>query len=661
MKRLVVLALVLVFCARVSAETSKFDPPDPRLGKKVTLNVNHGQLQEVAKSLTEQTGVTVQAGSGTRDWKVRETRVSVRVKDASLESVLIDTTRLLGYYLSREGKEGAYTYIIWQDKKSRDLEAEMVVAQKEAAAKRVKDAREAVLNDAADAMKMTPEEAMKLKDKDPMMAYMGGTQSGRAFSQILSSMSSMYPTEYDLMMRGKRSFMPISGMSPDLKKAVNTAVSTGFGKAIREQDKNSEGSVPYQIVMMPMSDLNDESAGVMGMNNVMFITGTKDGASQDGPFGGGRPISMFPIVDPGSAFADIVGEAMLAVESGEPIDEVMRRIEPKMSDPETMQKARAKDSPTEKKPPTDPELTREIEIRPESLGPAQQNPALVGMMDQAGQEKLLTELSRAIGWNLYLEAFSQRTPLGVFIHAGKQPLYKVLVALEKSGYTWERGDKSLRVRPENWALQRSYAIPDSHLTFYKDLLKKQGTLSLDDAAGIADGLTDEQLQNTFLVDPDLNFLQGTLGRPPVGGSLDILRLYASLDQIQKAALSSESGLPFEQLTDVQWNRMNEIITDKSGGIYVTGGTVRLIPLTDKEIAAGMQRRNFDVSIIVQGETEPHKSTESVFLPSKQQLIEMRDSRKQAEEQRKAAEAKMAAQAKQKTDAPKPAPAPAPTK
>ena len=203
--RLVYIGAVLaVVVSGACADIAKFDPADKRLDKKVTLAVNHVKLEEVAKNLSEQSGITIKAGAGTRDWKVREQKVSIHGRDVPLSKALDQVTKLLGYCLSREGKEGEWTYIIWQDKKGRDLEAEMLNAQREEAAQRVAKSRQGTIDLAKDALGMSPEEAMKQRDKNPVLAYMGGTKTGRGFAGFLSYFQANFPTEYDLMLRGKR-------------------------------------------------------------------------------------------------------------------------------------------------------------------------------------------------------------------------------------------------------------------------------------------------------------------------------------------------------------------------------------------------------------------------------------------------------------------------
>jgi hypothetical protein len=634
-KRLSILALVLLICASVSADMSRFTPPDPRLDKKVTLDVNNTKLEEVAKSLTEQTGITIKAGSGQRDWKVRERTVTIHAKDQSAGKMLDEISRVLGFYISREGKDKEWTYIIWQDKKSRDLEAEMITAEKEADAQRIKDMREAAVDAAAKALKMSPEDAMKLKGKDPWTAFMGGTKTGRGFAGLLSSLQSLFPTEYDLMMRGKSSAFPLSGLPAGPRKALQDALSGGFANDFKSRMGDmANGLTPVQLTSMPMDGLmNGNMADQMGWSGLLFISGIKPGDRQyDGNQFSGMPMTFFPMVSPNSLGAAAFGELLFDVESGTSLDEANKKLESKFNAPALLAQMLAHDSPTEKEPPTDPELTREVEIKADAL-PKSNSKSLNGDTDQESQGKVIEEISRALGTPVLMESFHGVLPLSVFIKAGKQPVYKILIALEKGNYSWERGDGALRVRPNDWALRRSYLIPGGFLAYYKDLIKQQEMLTLDDLAAIATSLTDDQIQRTLLADPDLAFLMMSVGGGVLGGSRDMLRLYGSLTADQKQALQSDNGLPFSQLTDKQWDQINKIITDRFGGLYVTDGKVKM-DHSEATIAAGV--RSFAITIQVNGEEKPREMTQTVMVPGKDQIAQMTKMRKQMQDKAKAA-------------------------
>jgi hypothetical protein len=219
----------------------------------------------------------------------------------------------------------------------------------------------------------------------------------------------------------------------------------------------------------------------------------------------------------------------------------------------------------------------------------------------------------------------------------------VLIGLERAGCTWARDDGALRIRPINWALLRSYAIPGSFIAHYKGLLDTNGELTLDDVAGIASGLTDGQIDHTFSNDPDFGFLRSALSGTQGSGSRALLRFYASLRPEQRQAIAVDPGLAFGGLSDAQWEHLSQFVTDRFGGLYITEGSIFLKPQNETEIKIGSRSRAFEITVRIQDEKETRKATQALYMPGKKQITEIRDARKKAEEAAKAAEQKKADQ------------------
>ena len=99
MRHLSILLLVILTSAGVWSQGTTTDKPDARLDQKVTLEVSHTKLEDVCKQLTEKTGVTIKAGSGERDWKVRERKVTIQAKDVKLDTLMKKISKLLGFCL----------------------------------------------------------------------------------------------------------------------------------------------------------------------------------------------------------------------------------------------------------------------------------------------------------------------------------------------------------------------------------------------------------------------------------------------------------------------------------------------------------------------------------------------------------------------------------
>ncbi len=644
MRYLLVLLLIISASVGAVAETATTDKPDARLDQKVTLDVSHAKLGDVCKQLSEMTGVSIRAGNGERDWKVRERKVTIHAKDIRLGSLMKEISRLLGFYLSKSGREGEWAYLYWQDKKSRDLEAEMLSAEKEAAARKLTEKRQAMLDAAEKALKMTPEEAAKAKKDDPLTAYMADTKSGRGFAQLLSGLASQFPLERDLMLRGKRASIPIDSLPADLLQA---ALDTTTGGIIAGEQKalgrEFPGDLsPCRITVMPIDIGSDYEAGLFGLCGAIIVNGVRPGGDPNAvhnDFGPGEPMSLFVLADPDSPVSKLLGEAFQMADDGVDAQEIDGHLKKTAGKQEFLAEVLAQDSPTEKDPPTDPRLMREIEITEEI--PAASMTQAINLDEHA--QKAVSMIAEAIGRPVLLESFARLLPPGGYIRKGKQPLYKILIAFEKSGYTWELSDgEILRIRPHNWALRRSFEIPESYLARYKSILDKQGEYTLDDIAMIAAELTDDQITRTLITDPEMrDVLSNSLAQPgaPVS-QRTILRFYHSLNARQKSALGSEDGLAFADLTGEQWEHIGQVIADKLGGVYVQDGSIRMESVEADEKAVVTQN-NFEIVVQIEGQESPSRVKESVARWRKSQVERFRktaeEPRKAAEEQKKQAE------------------------
>lgn len=635
MRHLFTLAILLM-SAGVWAQDTTANKPDARLSQEVTLEVSHAKLEDVCRQLTEMTGVTIKAGSGERDWKVRERKVTIQAKDMKIGTLMQEISKLLGFYLSRSGKEGEWAYLYWQDMKGRTLETEMLNAEKEAAAQRLTEKRRATLDAAQRALKMTPEEIEKVKKTDPLTAYMAGTKSGRAFAQLLSALATQLPTERELMLRGKRVTIPIDGLPGYLQQAAMDTSAGGIAASeAKKRGKDFPGDLaPYQVVIVPIDRNTEYEAGVLGIAGAIVVNGLgSDGLAGAGmgEFGVGEPMGLFILGQPDSPIGKLFGESLQAIDDGQNFDEVGKRLNEVASSPEFLAESTAKDSATEKEPPTDPRLTREVEITEEIpvLSLSDRQP-----VDEA-MAKTLTVVSEAIGMPVLLESFARLVPPGGHIRKGKQPLYKILIGFEKCGYAWDLSEDALRVRPRDWALRRSYEIPETYLARYRAILDKNGEFSLGDVASIAAELTDEQISNTLMANPDFGEILSITMRGEMGSTGPMLRLYNSFTPQQKAALASQEGLSFAQLTGDQWSVLGDMITDRLGGVYVLGGNVvhKPVPLDETN---NMAQDNFEITVMVADQREPSVVKERILRWRKGQVESFQNARAKAEEQRKKA-------------------------
>jgi hypothetical protein len=243
------------------------------------------------------------------------------------------------------------------------------------------------------------------------------------------------------------------------------------------------------------------------------------------------------------------------------------------------------------------------------------NEIIPGMPPEQRLGIMMAEASRATGYPVLLESFKKPKSLDLFARPGKQPIYKLLIGIEKAGYTWIKDpDKTIRIRPADWALRRSYEVPEGFVGQYRALLEKKGYLGLDDVAGLLGGLTDDQIRITFDSDYELFMTVGDiLGDAPERH--EMLRAYASFTPEQKAALNDEAGVPLADLTSEQWEHISNIIGDQMNGGYIADGSVRLVPQTGKEIQAKELSRVFEIRTLTGDQKEPSRLNVAIRLPT----------------------------------------------
>ena len=620
----ILLVVALLASGVFAADAPKTDKPDARLDKKVTISVVDAKLEDVATQLTEQSGVEIKAGTGERDWKVRERRVTIDAKDVRLGALMDEISKLLGFYVSKSGKEGEWAYTYWQDMKARLLESEMLNAEKEAQAQRAVKLRQSALDTAAEALKLSPEEAMKKRGEDPWTAYLGGTKAGRAYGELLAYIGDNLAVERDLILRGRKVTVDLSDFPPDLLERAKETLRGGmFGGAMQEMSdaidseykEMMQNAFPSKLEFSPMDEYSsDRQMGMMGFGGMVTLTGSvTEGIDPDtgDTLQGDLPMNIFPFTDSKSAMGKVFGMMLLATAEGKDITDLFSETED-----QSFLESMARESKTEKEPPTDPELLKEINIEgmPNVMETTDGPPA--DMSKLAG--KVVGAISKATGKSILLESFPEELPWWVFVKPGKQPFYHLLVALEKAGQQWTLGDAALRVRPEDWALLRSFAISESLLDKYRGILVRNGEFTLDDIAGMFSELTDEQIDNTLVKVKDLEMLTYTVALNS-GSTRDFLRLYGSFSAGQKSAALSEQRLAFGSLTGPQWDRLNAIINDELGGVYVVDGSITLRK-QEGEVLGGEETDDhwyhFDISVTVSGEEEPQEFSESVTIYSK---------------------------------------------
>ncbi|MHB0999689.1 MAG: hypothetical protein ACYC27_10635 [Armatimonadota bacterium] len=601
---LVILCSMAVGCM---ADTHTWKQGDARLEKKISIDADHTKLVDVLKTLTDQTGVVLTAGSSKRDWRVIERHLTVRAKDVPLGSFMAGLSQLVNYRISRGGKEGQWSYLFWQDKKAKDIEEAMLEADRDAEKNAIHQAQLDAIDTAKKALSMSPEEAMKKADSDPWLAYLGGTKSGRGTAQLMSTYGDRFLHSIEeLCANMDLIHVLFSDMSPRLRSAAIDSIQGSIGITRRKQYGQNSDFTLTGVEFIPQTPNGSLNMHTDGFGGLIILDGTFGNSNK------GDALAI-PFVSSDSIMGAKWGRQALELQNGANPDEAEKKGELEGDKLTNILKA-AQESPTEKNPPKDPKLTREV-----VLGELPAPKILYDNISYSSGDtaKAVSAISKTIGLPFEMESFQHTIPIGLFMKPGKQPLYKILIGLEKAGYTWNIDDDILRVRPLNWATHRSYEISEDFINYYKSILDLQGEFTVDDIAGIVTNLTDAQIKNTLQADQDISYAIHF----DVESARAFLEFYSTLRLNNKAALVSDAGLGFGQLTPVQWDKLNEVVGRSGDAGYIIDGVIRLSqdpgksPFDD----LGTKKVSFDIAIQIEGQDDLQYRRSTVLLMKKDHI------------------------------------------
>jgi hypothetical protein len=560
----------------------------------------------------------------------------LRFVDLPLGVALRQLAGTLHFSLYRWNKPKEPEYYLWQDLKMRTYEEAMRSAEKEKRTHEIQTYCQKVLDEAQKALDMKPEDALKLKDTNPWLAYLGGTKGGRAYAQILTNLP---PDIKELVLRGCTISMPLSDLSSELQNAANQVASNSF------------------ITQDLLSDFGTHEGWSLYPTTHMIITGVTDGdqmleysqmfmAAYEIPPHGGfcmtsrddiGPVVLradLPVSVNGSPYFDDELKQLLRWEAGESWDKIKKESiyqRPKPDNAAKLEQIRSTPAPTEQ------ELL--IPVRPEKPEEIDEDADLLTrILNQIAKQTKLS-IVMEYQWPGRLRFNNPDALFEGLLPTDTQPLYKILAILDAAGLEWEYKERVISIRPKDWAVQRSNDVPESVLAKYRDKLKRDGCFDLDTLASIPASLTDGQIDQRFLNDLELVILGYDLGdRPP-------LRFYGSLSPQQKTLLKSPEGLTFDQLSDEQWLLLAAMIGQQLGETNIQTGIVRLpepekLWLQDKQ---GKEQRDkspefcryyLTIEVPTENQSKPITIKRTISVHSNLGLDMWRETYKKTNEERK---------------------------
>lgn len=506
---------------------------DAKLAQNVTYTAAKKTVSSIFADLAELTGVTLKAGRNNTDWQVRDRKMNIFAKDVPLNELMSSMARVMKFKWEISGKDGAWSYRLFMDRKSLlDAEGQRVREEQKAEEAQARK-REKGLLQYAKLGNLSEADKAKLKTDSPFMYFVANSGMGGSMGAFFSES----PGATEAIATGQKFEVNASSLSP--------AGQAGLAKSMQqmlEMEAKFGGGRGTKTVPDDMS-----SVTVQINHNLDMMKGFPQASMLLGEMafkykGGSMTV---PFMDPDSTMVKMIGKALIqSEEQGRSMQDVMKEMGPEMM-ATVMKEIKA-------------------EVGGEAVVEHADDPALHEKitLEQPGStlpdvEKALAEASKLA---VVSDFFGGRGfPMGQ-VPAGESELK---VVLDKIGdnytYNWDKHGGVLELRDRNWFKKRAAQIPEAWLEAWRQELTKTGTIDIDGLAQIA-ALTQEQMSANVMGDDVLNSVIGS-----VYSAREILRLYGSLGSDQRPLLFADAGLSLRSLTQDQWAQAQKSIQARGGG------------------------------------------------------------------------------------------------
>ncbi len=513
---------------------------DVRLDQEVTLEARQKSVLSILTDLSQKTGITFKAGQNSKDWESRDIKMNVFATDLPLRELMGAMARVMKFRWTREGKEDAYTYRFYMDRRTRLEAEERRAREEEERQRRLAEKRSKALSSYYSAANMSPQELAKLKTENPFLYAVGSTgilgSIGRFFSES--------PSAIEAIMNGRAANISAATLSAGAQQGLLNAMQGlwQFENSMGDRDRPFPDELASNIGQVSIS-INRHMEQMRGGPPVEdFLLGEMQMRYAEHHVD-------FPIFDPESSIAQLFGKAIIkSQDEGMPLRDALQDAESQLMKlfQEHMRKPEQGDPEPEH--PDEPALHVKIKFETGA------NRLPLVQEDLAKQSKLAM-VSDSFGPGQGMARFK-----GEELEL-KEILDKIARGFQ---YNWEKHGSVIEFRDRKWYEKRAALIPEAWLETWREKLKKTGTLDLDDLAQIA-SLTPEQFRTNLAEDEVLS--RANLTGTYYGGR-DALRLYAVLSESQQAAIFTPGGIDMRGLTPEQWALAEKLISSKNAG-YLT--------------------------------------------------------------------------------------------
>jgi hypothetical protein len=498
---------------------------DERLAQKVSYEATRKAVLSILEELSVKSGVSLRAGYSKFDWQVRDRKMNIYSKDATLADLMNSIAHVMKFRWSKEKlKDGKFVYRLYMDRKSL-LDEEARRARDEGRRAAVEaEKRQKALESFQALGDLPPEAVAELRKENPFKYFIAKSGLGKSLGAFMGEL----PAVMQALTSGQPMTMPGSALSAQGRTAAVQAMRDlwRFESMIGGRTTPFPEEVASAATDQLSINVNSRLDSIRQSQDAMFMLGQVEMRCGDTRV-------RFDIVDPDSHMARAVGQMLVeAEETGRSFNDVERSVESLFTDATMADVKREDPAEARVERPDDPSLRAKVKVSPKS-------PGLPGM-----QSALADASGFGVVSDSFVQLFGQPVPTDKAMELGE--------LLDKIGegyrYDWDKRGSVIEFRDKKWFNKRAAQIPEAWIERWRKTLKDTGTLELDDLVQIC-GLTLEQFQQTIVGD---NVLIASDVAGVYYGGRDILKLYGTLSDFQRSAVFAESGLDLKLLNPEQW-------------------------------------------------------------------------------------------------------------
>lgn len=515
------------------------DADKDRMAQRITYEAKRQSVLVILEGISKLSGVTLKAGYNEKDWQVRDRKMNVFAKDVPLSNLMNSIGRVMKFkWIAEKGEKGrpAIYRLIMDRKTLLDAESQRVREEERMEALTV-ERRKQTLESYAKLSELSAADLDKLRKEDPYQYVLATSGYAKGLNDFFAAV----PGAQEAMASGQERAFPIAGLQEPAQRACRQMLQSIMEIAKRMLGRPPDGMPPDWIDNLSYDEMR-------------FTCNPDARFSWDRELGGvvaadvkiafdENSHARLPLLFPGCHMAKAVGEILAGSKAdGRSMEEMDKEVNSVIDSAAAadMEETQPHEEPIER--PDDPALKAKIRIKP----------------DSGKLEDVQAALAKESGLAVVSDNFGAST-----MDSRLAPLFKeteIRSVIEQMAklylYTWDKPRGAVEFRDRKWYRKRAAQIPDAWLEVWRESLKKNGTLSLDELAEIA-VLSNDQISMNISPDPEL---QAADVSETVTANQDTLVLYAGLTEAQRKMLFTDDGLDCQALTPEQSTQVRSLIS-----------------------------------------------------------------------------------------------------